>query len=44
MAILLIFAATVFFLKYAFDNRWIGELGRVILGVAAGLALVGAWR
>jgi uncharacterized membrane protein len=39
-AILLIFGATVFFLKYAFENRWIGELGRIILGVAAGLALV----
>ncbi|HVP12860.1 MAG TPA: DUF2339 domain-containing protein, partial [Phycisphaerae bacterium] len=39
-AILLIFAAASFFLKYAFDNRWIGELGRVSIGVAAGLALV----
>jgi uncharacterized membrane protein len=40
VAILLIFAATVYFLKYAFENRWIGELGRVILGVAASLTLV----
>jgi uncharacterized membrane protein len=40
VAILLIFAATVFFLKYAFENRWIGELGRIVLGVAAGFALV----
>jgi uncharacterized membrane protein len=40
VAILLIFAATVYFLKYAFENRWIGELGRVILGIAASLALV----
>ena len=31
-----------FFLKYAFDNGWIGPTGRVILGVIAGLALL-AW-
>ncbi len=29
-----------FFLKYAFDNHWIGELGRVVLGLVAGLALI----
>ena len=40
VAILLIFGATVYFLKYAFENRWIGELGRVMLGVAASLTLV----
>jgi uncharacterized membrane protein len=40
VAVLLIFAAAVFFLKYAFENRWIGELGRVTLGVVVGLALV----
>lgn len=40
VAIVLIFVATVFFLKYAFENRWIGELGRVTLGVLAGLTLV----
>jgi len=40
IAILLIFGAAVYFLKYAFENRWIGELGRVILGVAASLTLV----
>ena len=28
IAILLILGATVFFLKYAFENRWIGELDR----------------
>ena len=26
-----------FFLKLAFDNQWIGETGRVVLGLAAGL-------
>lgn len=38
-AIALILFATAFFLKYAFDNRWIGELGRVAIGVAAGITL-----
>jgi uncharacterized membrane protein len=42
VAILLIFVATLFFLKYAFENRWIGELGRVVLGIVAGLAMVWA--
>ncbi len=26
----------VYFLKYAIDNRWIGEMGRVMLGLMAG--------
>src|SRR5689334_5343320 len=38
-AVALILFATAFFLKYAFDNRWIGELGRVAIGVTAGVAL-----
>jgi len=38
-AVALILFATAFFLKYAFDNRWIGELGRVAIGVAAGVTL-----
>lgn len=29
-----------FFLKYAFDNQWITESMRVVLGIAAGAALV----
>jgi uncharacterized membrane protein len=40
VAIALIVIATAFFLKYAFENRWIGELGRVTLGVCAGLTMV----
>ena len=40
IAMLLIFGAAVYFLKYAFENRWIGELGRVMLGVAASLTMV----
>src|SRR5207248_10237337 len=38
-AIVLLLFATAFFLKYAFENRWIGELGRVTLGITAGVAL-----
>lgn len=38
-AVALILFATAFFLKYAFDNRWIGEVGRVAIGVAAGVTL-----
>ncbi len=37
-----------FFFKYAVDNRWIGETGRVALGILAGLGLLGIadafWR
>lgn len=36
-----------FFLKLAFDNDWIGETGRVVLGLAVGVGLLGAgefWR
>ena len=46
-AVTLIFSVAFIF-KYAIDNQWIGETGRVILGVLAGLACVGAgdsiWR
>jgi uncharacterized membrane protein len=40
IAMAVIFCAAVYFLKYAFENRWIGELGRVTLEVAFGLAIV----
>jgi hypothetical protein len=37
-----------FFFKYAFENRWIGETGRVLLGLAVAAALLAAgerfWR
>ncbi len=29
-----------FFLKFAFDNNWIGPLGRVLIGVLIGLTLI----
>lgn len=34
-----------FFLKFAFDNNWIGPSGRVALGIVAGIALLalGQW-
>ena len=38
-AVGLILFAAAFFLKYAFDSRWIGELGRVAIGVTAGVSL-----
>ena len=38
-AIGLILFATAFFLKYAFDNRWIGEVGRVAIGITFGIAM-----
>jgi len=37
MALLL---GAAFFIKYTFDNRWIGEIGRVLIGLATGLGLV----
>jgi len=36
-----------FFLKFAFDQNWLGPTGRVILGIVAGLAMLGGghyWR
>lgn len=38
-AIALILFATAFFMKYAFENRWIGEVGRVAIGITAGIAM-----
>ncbi len=42
IAVILIFFAAAFFLKYAFESRWIGETGRVVLGIVAGLAFLWA--
>ena len=40
--------AVAFFFKYAVDNQWIGESGRVLIGVVVGFATLGAaewlWR
>jgi len=40
MAVVLAIFAAAFFLKYAYDNDWIGPLGRVAVGEIAGCALM----
>jgi uncharacterized membrane protein len=40
VAVVLVVFATAFFIRYAFENDWIGPTGRVALAAAAGLALV----
>ena len=42
IGILAVVIGVGFFLKLAFDNNWIGETGRVALGIVGGLALLGA--
>ena len=42
IGILAVLIAVAWFLKYAFDNHWIGPLGRVAFGLVAGAALI-AW-
>ena len=39
LAVLLLLFATAFFLKYAFDNQWIGPTGQVGIGLVAGSSL-----
>ncbi len=39
IAVILLLFATAFFLAYAFANRWVGELGRVVIGIAGGVGL-----
>jgi uncharacterized membrane protein len=43
-AVIVLLFATAFFLRYAFKNQWIGPIGRVSLGILAGLALTCAGR
>ncbi len=44
-AVIVLLFATAFFLKYAFENDWIGPTGRVAMGLAAGAGLcVAGWR
>jgi uncharacterized membrane protein len=40
VAVILIVFATGFFLRYAFENNWIGPIGRVSLAALGGLGLV----
>ncbi len=42
VGMLAILFGVAFFLKYSFDNRLIGETGRVILGMIGGAAFIGA--
>jgi uncharacterized membrane protein len=42
IGILAVLIGMAWFLKLAFDNRWIGPLGRVLIGLAAGAGLI-AW-
>lgn len=47
VGILAVVLGLVFFLRMAFDNDWIGETGRVVLGLLIGSALLGGgeyWR
>jgi uncharacterized membrane protein len=47
IGVLALIVGVGFFLKFAFDNNWIGPTGRVILGIVAGLVLLGLgyyWR
>lgn len=40
--ILIVLIGMIVLLKYSFDNRWIGELGRIALGVLAAALMLGA--
>jgi uncharacterized membrane protein len=40
VAVLLLLVGTAWFLKWAFDNRWIGASGRVLIGLAAGAGII----
>lgn len=40
IGILALVIGMAFFLKYAFDNNWIGEMGRVAIGIFSGLVLI----
>jgi len=40
VAILLLLVGAAWFLKWTFDNHWIGPAGRVIVGLLAGAAIV----
>ena len=42
IGILAILIGVAWFLKFAFDNHWIGPLGRILIGLVAGAALI-AW-
>jgi len=41
IGVIALIIGAAFFIKYAFDNNWLGPTARVILGIVAGLAMVG---
>jgi uncharacterized membrane protein len=41
VGILAVIVGMGFFIKYAFENEWIGPTGRVILGILVGLGFIG---
>ena len=41
LGILTLLLAAAFFLRYAFENEWIGPTGRVLIGLVSGIALAG---
>lgn len=41
IGVLALIIGAAFFLKFAFDNNWIGPTGQVVLGILAGLAMLG---
>ncbi|MCL4441874.1 MAG: DUF2339 domain-containing protein [Firmicutes bacterium] len=40
IAIVVLLFGMGYFLKYSFDNHWIGETGRIIIGLLAGIAFL----
>ncbi len=40
VAVVVLLFAMAFFVRYAFQNQWVGPLGRVTIGIVVGLALV----
>lgn len=40
VGIIAVLVGVSYFLKYAFDNHWIGEGGRVVIGLLSGIALI----
>ena len=40
IGIIVIFFGVAYFLKYSFENNWISELGRIIIGYIAGTAVM----
>lgn len=45
VAVIVLLFAAGFFIRYAFENRWLGPIGQVSLGLAGGVALVAAgWQ